>query len=162
MMTEISQEQIDSGQKVQAAMAVQKKYQKGMDDNKERIMGYRSKKQGYATEIEMLNSKELNFELKMRKLDLEENVSNIDIFISGLEKEQLGIQHSIDVSSLGVNTAKDEYQKIIQPAITGNLSNYDIDFLKGQMPRSKMSFADKKILVDKYGVEAVNTHIPMI
>ncbi len=159
-----TQEQTDAGAVVQEAMAVKTKYEKGMSDNKNRIMGYRSKKANYGAELEMLNAKEsLNYDLKMRKLDLEENISSMDLFIGGLEKEQMSLQHSIDVSSLQVNNAKAEYQKVIAPpSITGQMSSADIEFLKSHKPRTKMSFGEQKALTDKYGMKAVNEYVPMI
>ncbi len=164
MMTVYTQAQQEAGAVVQEATALKTKYEKGMSDNKERIMGYRSKKANYGAELEMLNAKdELNYDLKMRKLDLEENMNSMDLFVSGLEKEQMSLQHSIDVSSLQVNNAKAEYQKVVAPpSVTGQMSSADIEFLKSHKPRTKMSFPEQKALTDKYGMKAVTDYVPMV
>jgi len=163
-MTQPTEEQREAGMQVQRAQAIVDEHQSKMKNNSDLVLQMRTTKQGYATELEMLEAKgdDVTLEMKYRKVELEGAIKAVGANIDGMESENPNIQHKIDMATMALNSRKTTYQGLVQPAMTGNLSNFDIEQLKQSKPRSKQSHQEKKTIVDKYGMKAYMEYVPMI
>ena len=159
---EIDPQIIEAGSVVKAHQATVDDATTALDNNKSMIADIYSRKANASMELEMLNAREdLTLEMKYRKVELEGAIETSKNNIENLSRDTANHEHRISIASAGLNSAKMNYQKLVQPSI-GQLSSYDIDFLKKQKPRSQQSFAEKKQLSDRFGHEACQTHIPLV
>ena len=160
----ISPEATQAGESVKEAQRIADGFQSELTNNNDLVLQMRGKKQTYLTEMEMLSAKEnLSLDLRRRQIELEAQTEAVSKNIESMTKDQPNIQHRIDVSTLNLNSARETYQKLIRPAIGGgNLSDFDINHLKQQKPRSQQTHSEKIALVDKYGMAAYTEHVPMI
>ncbi len=100
------------GDNCKAAQGIADKAESELADSDSMINSWRSKKQGYLTELEILNAKDpdtLDYDLRMRKLDLEKDADELTGFIDRSLKSQQTMKHSIEMAGLGLTMARDAY-----------------------------------------------------
>ena len=140
------------GAEVQAATGVMDRHESDLLSNTEQINTYMTKKHKLAMELELLDSKDvdtLSYNLKVQKLDLKKDISELDSFISFRRNEEKEIKHTLDVAGLHLTAAKGAYSEAV--AINNQTATgVDIDFIKST-PTSKMSIHQKKAMFDKFG-----------
>ncbi len=163
-MREATQQEIEAGEIVKTAQDAVDKAENRMSYNTTLITDMRARKEKLNTEGEMLKAKdELSVDLRHRLLDIETDTATIDRNIKNLSSEHQGLQHSIDMAGVGLQSARQNYADVTAPpSVTGQLSQQDVLTLQSSTPKSKLDFAGKKQLIDRYGMEAYNEHVPMI
>ena len=155
---------VEAGNAVSANQEIVDSATTALNSNKAMIESIYSRKATASMELEMLNAREdLTLEMKYRKVELEGAIETSQANIDNLSRDTANHEHKISLASVGLNTAKMNYQKLVQPAIAGgNLSSYDIQYLEQAGSRSTMSHNRKAELVEKYGMDSYLKHVPMI
>ncbi len=159
--------QAAAGQAVQDSTLRMNGYEGELAASKQNVASFRSKQEGYRTELSMLQAREeagddLPASLRIKMIDLSVDIKELDGNISRAGSGDMEIQHNIDLSRISVQKAKDNYQSIVAPAGSGNLSKADIDFLKTHKPRTKLSTSEREALIGRYGMQAYNDHVPLL
>lgn len=133
-----------------------------LKENQSKKLGFQEKKHQNNLELEILNGNEnLNAEMRKRVIDLESSNESLDLFIIGLNKEIPMLNHNFTMSSNALNTAKNNYQDSRRENQgASGLSTNEMNFLKTQS-RSRMTFAEKKVWIDRIGMEEFNNLVPL-
>ena len=158
-------EQREAGQAVQDAQSIVDKYQGRLDSDKDLVLNMRNRKASLSTELEMLESKDqesMPYDLKLRMLDLNQDIKTANTNISNMESGYDSIQHSIDVANMTLKKSKQKYTEVVNPVLTGQLSSSDVEYLHSLPPLTKMPHAQKADIVSRFGWDAVKEHTKMI
>lgn len=157
-------EQLEAGNQVKTAQDGLNKAEGALTDNKNMLTSYRNKKSGYQQELEILESKDddtLPYDLKLRKLDLQKDIDELDGFIGFKTKQQTSLNHSIEMASLNLDKKKGAYQDVVRVDST-TLTSADIEELKHKKLVT-MPMAEKKKWISKLGsYKELQKYCPMI
>jgi len=156
---------IEAGNAVSAHQSIVDDATVSLNSNKAMIESIYSSKAAASMELEMLNARQgdLTLEMKYRVVELEGAIETSQANIDNLSRDTANHEHKISLANVGLNTAKMNYQKLVQPAINGgNLSSHDIQYLEQAGSRSTMPHNRKAELVKKYGMDSYLKHVPMI
>ncbi len=126
--------------------------------------GYRAKKAKYQTELEILSAKDedsLGYELKLRKLDLQKDIAELEGFVGGNEKNRQVMEHDIEMRNHELNTRQSAYNDfvreddaVVTPSIRAELDS---------IPRSSNMMTDERRndIINRFGFEVYQS-IPVI
>ncbi len=129
------------------------------------INTWRNKKQKYQTELEILSEKDeesLGYELKMRKLDLQKDSEELDLFISGNIKRQETMRHSIEMANLDLTTSRSEYNDFTA-GVDGELTPSQMREMKSIPKTSKLMTEQRRTdIINRMGISFYNDEVPML
>ncbi len=166
-MTEAEQRQHTErtrlGDSVKEARGRVNKAEGELNESNALISTWRSKKQGYMTELDILNDRDdLGYELKMRKLDLAKDAEELDLFISGNLKRQETMKHSIEMAGLGLTTAQTAYNDFTA-GVDSELTPSQMREMKSIPKTSKLMTEERRRnIINRMGIDFYNNEIDMI
>ncbi len=128
-------------------------------DSNSLIGSWRVKKQGFMTELDVLNDKDedsLSYDLRLRKLDLQKDAEELEQFIAGNLKRQIGLKHSIEMANLGLTGARTAYRDYTSGS--DGVTQSQIEEMKSIPRTSKMMTEQRRTdIISKMGMNFYNS-----
>ncbi len=129
------------------------------------INTWRSKKQKYQTELEILTAKDpdtLNYDLRIRKIDLEKDSAELDGFISRNLKMQETMKHSIEILGIDLTSSRSAYYDFTSVS-DSEITQSQMQEMKS-IPKSSPQMTEERRMgiVNKMGMDFYQNEVPMV